>query len=135
MTVEGASGNQIARFSIDVPKKLPYGNSRANRWERHRMVAYIREVAEMQFGSTRHERGLPRAAGHRVLRLRLSRGPGQRLLDDDNCLSGVKSFCDSLIKSGWIKDDSRKWLTRHLVEQFRGEKPELFIEIEWEPGS
>lgn len=135
MTIEGAEGNHIAIFGLEVPRVLPYGNSRVRWYVRHRMVKDIRGLAEPFFSSERHKRKLQKALGHRVVRTRLIRGKGQRFLDDDNALSGVKPYIDSLVKSGWLVDDSRKWVKRSLVDQQRGDKPELIIEVEWEDGS
>lgn len=55
----------------------------------------------------------------------------KRLLDDDNFITGLKSFRDCLTVMGFIKDDNRQWATFEYEQKLIKESP--FANAKGEP--
>lgn len=102
----------IAAFNIPLAVKLWTPNRRGHWRERARVTKLIREVA-FHHGrqlTLRHADALANGQ-HRRVNLCLRLGKGDRTMDDDNLIGGLKPARDGLVDAGLIVDDSPKWAT------------------------
>jgi hypothetical protein len=104
--------------------------------ERARITKDVREWARMVSLSERHRLGLPPATEKRSVHMVLIRGPGQKLLDDDNAIAALKVARDALqcdtarhLGAGWIVDDSERWAKVTYGPQRGGSAPAVEVTV------
>lgn len=118
-------------LTVPLPASLPSPNSRMHWRVRAKLVKDIRRQTAILLRSEMTRLGIPEAAGCRTLRLTRIYSPRRRLMDTDNLTASVKPCLDGARDAALIVDDTTHWLRLLPVEQEKGERAALRVEV-WE---
>lgn len=109
-------------YTIEIDNWKPASLNRArNPWVMHRAK---REAATM-IGTYAYKAGVPKATGKRFLTLEIIQHKGRGLDPDNLC----KVTFDALKNTGYIKDDSQKWLEYSPPKITRGKQTKTIITL------
>ena len=89
--------NTGARDRASLARRAKYRKLR-DAWQSY-AIAKIRELS------------IPPATSQRVLELTRVYAKGQRAIDADGLVGGLKPVLDAFVRAGLVKDDSPKWLS------------------------
>ncbi len=121
-------------FTLPLTVDPPTANSRLHWTRRATITRSIRQTCAIVASSERVRLGVVDARKDdeaRWVRLTFVR-PGQRgahLCDLDALAAKGKPILDALVQSGWLRDDSPRWLTSVGYGQERGDRLEVRVEV------
>ena len=109
--------NTGARDRASLARRAKYRKLR-DAWQSY-AIAKIRELS------------IPPATSQRVLELTRVYAKGQRAIDADGLVGGLKPVLDAFVRAGLVKDDSPKWLSVSYDQRKAGasEKGGLFVRM------
>lgn len=110
-------------YAIEIPNWHPHPLNKLINCHWSEMGRH--KHADMLMLSTcAHKAKVPKATGKRSLRIIITLGKGQRGCDPD---AYFKSTCDALVRTGYLKQDSRQWLELLPVAFQRGTKATTIV--------
>lgn len=129
----GFSASRVtARWSMTLPVSVPSQNeasSTGQRWDaRRKRYRAFSAALHVLLQAEARRLGIPQATARRLVTFTRLYGKGKRAYDYGNCVGGLKSALDQLVKLGLLVDDSPKWVDDCYLQE-SAERDGLRIEI------